>query len=401
MKRLLIAMLVLLLMTASAVAQDDTEANPFTFGIILVGSQNDQGWSQAHVEGAQFAAERYGATLLIHENYNAATAEEQSMAEIVEGFVDAGAELIILSSDEFQDEGQAVALLHPDVSFLHIAGDGVLTNTAPDNVGNLMPQMEWAKFLAGCSAILMSEDNHVGYLGPLINSETRRLAASAYLGARHCAEEYKGIDPSEIEFVVEWVGFWFFIEGLTEDPAQLTRGMYATGVDVVISGIDTPEAIQVAKELNELGQEVYATAYNSRAACIDAGNVCIGTASFNWGPTYLDLIEQVDSDTWTRSWEWVQPSSLYGLQGIVGYFPGVALSQQERVDLESFRLELNEYNNNSLLPGGLPLWQGPMELQDGSLLAENNELVNLIDIWYLPQLLAGMEGDSFPSDDNG
>ncbi len=40
--------------------------------------------------------------------------------------------------------------------------------------------------IAGCAAALTTQTGQIGYLGPLINDETRRLASSAYLGAKYC-----------------------------------------------------------------------------------------------------------------------------------------------------------------------------------------------------------------------
>ncbi|WP_345107650.1 hypothetical protein [Candidatus Villigracilis vicinus] len=67
-----------------------------------------------------------------------------------------------------------------------------------------------------------SETHKIGYLGPLINDETRRLAVSAYLGAKYCHEKAGG-DPASLEFKVTWIGFWFNIPGVTLDPVQVSN----------------------------------------------------------------------------------------------------------------------------------------------------------------------------------
>ena len=58
-----------------------------------------------------------------------------------------------------------------------------------------MGTMEYGKMMAGCAAALTTQTGQIGYLGPLINYETRRLAASAYLGARHCYESMPARTP--------------------------------------------------------------------------------------------------------------------------------------------------------------------------------------------------------------
>ena len=67
-------------------------------------------------------------------------------------------------------------------------------------------------------AALTTQTGSIGYLGPLINDETRRLVNSAYLGARYCWENYRGEDPADLTFAVNWIGFWFNIPGVTLDP---------------------------------------------------------------------------------------------------------------------------------------------------------------------------------------
>ena len=50
----------------------------------------------------------------------------------------------------------------------------------------------------------------------------------------------------DIKFVVNWIGFWFNIPGVTLDPTQVANDLFNGGADVIISGIDTTEAIVVA-----------------------------------------------------------------------------------------------------------------------------------------------------------
>ena len=55
--------------------------------------------------------------------------------------------------------------------------------------------------IAGCAAALKSKDGKIGFLGPLINDETRRLANATYLGSKYCAGD------KALDFKVTWIGF--------------------------------------------------------------------------------------------------------------------------------------------------------------------------------------------------
>ena len=46
------------------------------------------------------------------------------------------------------------------------------------------------------------------------------------------------------------------------------------------------------------------------------------------------------------------------------------------------------------LAGGLNLWSGPLNLQDGTVYLKGGEVATDQQVWYLPQLLEGMEGQS-------
>ena len=68
----------------------------------------------------------------------------------------------------------------------------------------------------------------------------------------------------------------------------------------------------------------------------------------------------------------------------VGFVKGEGLGDAEG-DLDAFIAEL---------AGGLDLWTGPLNYQDGSAFLGDGEEATLQQIWYMPQLLEGVEGAS-------
>jgi simple sugar transport system substrate-binding protein len=391
-----ISLLALLLVLAlPTMAQDE-----FVFGMILVGPRDDQGWSQAHYEGGQYVeATVPGATMLVFERLNPADSPETTMLQVVTEMVDQGAQLIFTTSDDFKADTHAVAAEFPEVQFIHVSGDGVLTGDAPANVGNTMGQMEWGKMMAGCAAALTTETGSIGYLGPLINEETRRLTASAYLGARYCYENYRGMNPDDLVFTVTWIGFWFNIPGVTLDPTEETNTLLDNGADVVISGIDTRQAIEVAGQRRDQGENVWAIPYDYLDACGEEGsvtsNACLGVPYFHWGPEYVGIVEAVAAGTYEQTWTWFGPdwSDLNNLDTTgVGFIQGAALSEENAATLNEFIAFLAESAEAN--PDAFALWEGPLTLQDGTELAAEGAVVDPIDVWYLPQLLQGMIGAS-------
>ncbi|HSG44624.1 MAG TPA: BMP family ABC transporter substrate-binding protein [Anaerolineales bacterium] len=371
-------------------APEEAAAEPLVFGVILVGPKNDRGWSQAHYEGGLFVEENLdGAEMIVFESLNPADKPEATLEGVVDDMVSQGAKLVITTSDAFEEDTVGVAEKYPEVVFINSSGDDVLAGTAPANVGNIMGQMVNMKYIAGCAAALASETGQIGYLGPLINGETKREAAAAYLGASYCYENYKGGDPAELGFTVTWIGFWFNIPGVTLDPTEVVTSFFDSGADVVLSGIDTSEAIDGTGQRAERGETVWASPYGHIDGCDNAPDVCLGSAFFNWGPAYLSTAEAVAAGTWEQSWDWNLPywDDLTDLSKThVGWKDGPGQSEGLAADLDDFV--------SKLASGELDMWAGPINLQDGTEYVAEGATADGEQIWYLPQLLEGMEGPS-------
>jgi len=370
--------------------QEEQETQPFKFGMILVGPRSDRGWSQAHFEGGEYIEENLdGAEMIVFEKLNPADSPEATVESVVDEMVASGAQLIFTTSDEFEEDTLGVAEKYPDVTFINISGDDALTGEAPANLGNIMGQMEDLKAVAGCAAALATETGQLGYLGPLINFETRRYTAAAYLGAKYCYENYRGMAAGDLQFSVTWIGFWFNIPGVTLDPTEVTNNFLDTGVDVVLSGIDTTEGIDVTGQRAAEGEPVWAVPYDYEGSCENAPEICLGVPYFNWGPSYLEAAAAVKDGTWQQDWVIAAPNwddlTDNDLTG-VGWVMGTGLTGDMQATLEEFIA--------GLASGEIDVWAGPLNLQDGTEFVAAGSSPTYQEIWYLPQLLEGMEGQS-------
>ncbi|MBU0986386.1 MAG: BMP family ABC transporter substrate-binding protein, partial [Proteobacteria bacterium] len=170
---------------------------PFAFGLLLVGPYNDHGWSQAHFEGGKYVEKKIpGAKMIYIDKVNPADRPGVTIPQLVDDMAEKGARLIIANSDDMKDGTREAARMHPEIHFIHISGDDVLTGQAPPNLSNLMGRMEYAKMMAGFAAAMTTQTGKIGYLGPLVNEETRRLVASCYLGAKYAWEKVLKKDPA-------------------------------------------------------------------------------------------------------------------------------------------------------------------------------------------------------------
>jgi len=379
--------------TEAATTTTSQAPEEFVFGMVLVGPYNDNGWSQANHEGGLYVEEKLpGAKMVYVDKANLSDRPGTTVEQLAEELLAQGAKMIFFTSDDMKDGAITFTKAHPDIPVLHTSGDGAWKDGKDfqdlPNLSNIMGKMEYGKMIAGVAAALTTQTGKIGYLGPLINDETRRLAASVYLGARYAWTEYLKKDPAELKFSVNWIGFWFNIPGVTSDPTQVADNFFNQGFDVVISGIDTTEALVQAGKASEAGKQVWAIPYDFVGSLEEAPEVALGVPYFNWGPEYLAAVTAARDGQWTSFWNWVGPdwTDINNPDtSIVGFKKGEGLSADASTKVDEFI---------AALAGGLNLWKGPLNLQDGTAYLADGETATDQQIWYLPQLLEGMEGQS-------
>lgn len=379
--------------TTEEPGESTTTAAPsqLTFGMILVGPQNDRGWSQANYEGGQYIVDRLGAKMIVLDKVNPSDRPNTSVEQVVDDMVSQGAQLIFATSDDMKEGILTAAANHPEVPMIWTSGDSAWQEGDDyrnlSNLGNVMGQMIYGKMMAGCAAALTSQTGSIAYLGPLANDETRRLTDSAFLGAKYCWENYRGKSASDLSFEVSWIGFWFNIPGVTADPTVVANNFFDGGADVVISGIDTTEALVVAGQRADAGENVWAVPYDYQNACDEKPDICLGVPYFNWGPAYLEVAQSVIDGTFSGAWQW-NPPDWADINNpdtsAVGFEEGPGLSSESTAQLNTFIAGLAD--------GSINLWQGPLNFQDGSAFLADGAKASEKEIWYMPSLLDGMKG---------
>lgn len=365
---------------------------PFTFGVVLVGPYNDHGWSEAHYAAGKYAESKIPHSKMIYvDNVNPGAKPGVTVPQVVEDLISKGAKIIFTTSDDFQDGTLEAATKHSETPIVNVSGDHAWKEgkayKAPKNESNFMGRMEYGKMIAGCAAALTTQTGKIGYLGPLVNDETRRLAASAYLGARYAWTQILKKDPRKLKFKVTWIGFWFNIPGQTLDPAKVAADFFNTGHDVVISGIDTTEGLIEANKMAKAGKKVWAVQYDYKEGCQEAPDVCLGVPYFNWGPAYVKALKLVMDGKWAQYWDWNGPDwkEINNPDtSAVGFAKGKALSQENGERLDAFI--------KGLADGSINLFKGPLQFQDGKVFLKEGEVASDLQVWYLPQLLKGMDG---------
>ncbi len=345
----------------------------YTFGLILSGPYNDQGENQAHYLAGTYVEAKLSDTKMIY--IDQPGIEPALAAEKLKG---QGARLIIFTSSQMAESGLQFARAHPELYVVIVAGDQAWPSgqnyAALPNLSNVAGRMEYGQMIAGCAAALTTQTGNIGYLGLRDEYESRRLAASAFLGTKYCWQNYRAQDPIRLKFLVAPAG----------DPAQSAENLYANGSDVLILGPGTQQAIPVAQMQNAAGRHAWVIAYDSIPACQAAPQTCLGVPYFNWGPAYVTAVKAAQDGNWQPAFRWNGPDWAdinESDTSAIGFFRGPALSQAVNVGLDHFVEEL---------AFGLNLWTGPLNLLDGTSYLPAGQAATDEQVWYLPDLLQGM-----------
>ena len=91
--------------------------------MILVGPQDDRGWSQAHREAGEYLEANLGAEMIVLDKVNPADRPDTTLEQVVDDMIAQGAQLIFATSDDMRDGILAAAEAHPDVPMIWASGD--------------------------------------------------------------------------------------------------------------------------------------------------------------------------------------------------------------------------------------------------------------------------------------
>lgn len=323
---------------------------------VYVGPIGDGGWTFAHNQGREYL-EANGDN--VHTAFLEAIPEGADAERVIRSLARQGFDAIFTTSFGYMDPTGTVAEEFPDIAFIHISGQ----KKNDSNFGNVFGSMEEMKYLAGMIAgARAAEDgsNRVGIIAPWPIAEVIRLNNATAMGMRRTCPD--------CTMDVRWIFTWF-------DPVkerEAAESMLDAGATVIVTGADTPGPVQAAGERGMTG-----IAYDSDNACAGLEDSCLTVPYWNWGPVYLDIVEEIQAGTWT-------PEDFYGTtaDGMLGLFgfmegqtpyssvPEGVIPEVEEVLAQMLAGEFDRFD----------IFTGPIYDNQGNLVLEEGETMTQSDL---------------------
>ncbi len=342
----------------------EIEEGKYTVGFVYVGPHDDGGWTQAHDVGRMYVEENMDN---VHTAYVENVAEGADAEQVIRSLARKGFDVIFTTSFGFMDGSEIVADEFPNVDIIHISG---FKNNG-DNFGNLMGAMEDMKYLAGMlagSRAVMDGNPKLGYIPTFPIAEEFRLGNAFAIGAQETCPDCT-VD-------VRWIFTWH--DPILEQEAS--KSLFDSGVQVVMTGADTPAPAEAAPE----GK--WGITYDYSGNCtIDA---CLTSMYWNWGPEYARIVEASRNDEWVGGNDYFDADT--GSMGLLGFMegeelqPGLAELPEEDLQLVRDTLEkmlAGEFTRFDIFKGPITDSQGNVVLAEGEVMTQE-DLENIDKMYW-------------------
>jgi basic membrane protein A len=283
---------------------------------IYITEPGDMGWSWAHDQGRQAAAEN----LDWLETDSVSDVQAADAERTIRELTNAGNDVIFATSFEYQDPMYNVAENNPEVVYEHCSG-----YRTRENMGRYFGRIDQARYLAGVAAGMVTEANSLGYVAAFPISEVIRGINAFTLGAA-------SVNP-DVSTQVRWTNSWF--DPQTEREAA--NNLIDEGVDVMAQHQDSTAAVQAAAEA-----DIWATGYNAPMQEFAEDNY-LTSPIWHWEVFYEPTLEAVRNGNWEPDFSYEGLES--GLVDIDDWGPAVPDDVKSEVeglrgDIESGDLDI-------------------------------------------------------------
>jgi len=353
MKKLVVLLVIGLLLGLTA---QPATAKDLRVGFVYVSPVGDAGWSYAHNQGRMSVEAMEGVTTSFVESVK----EGPDSERVIQNMARKGFDIIFATSFGYMDPMLKVSKRFPKTVFMHCSG-----YKTSKNMGNYFGRMYQARYLSGMVAGAMTKNNTLGYVAAFPIPEVIRGINAFTFGAQ-------SVNPA-VEVRVVWTKTWY-------DPAtekEAAKSLLDIGADVIAQHQDSPGPQEAAQE-----KGVYSVGYNSDMSAF-APKAHLTAPIWNWGPYYVDIVNQVKNGTWKSAAAW--PGMDHGIVALAPFGAMVPADIQKKV------LAMKA----DLTAGKTKVFTGPIRDQAGnekiaaSVSASDKELLGMT--WFVKGVIGTTE----------
>ena len=347
-----LATVVLAVSLAATAARADDQ---LTMGYLLSGPVGDVGWQRQLDEGRKFAEEKLGVRVksVLVEN----VPEGPDVPRVINEMIANGAELIMLGTFGYMNDGLRIAEQNPNVKFLHASGFKQLPNFATFTTKTFQ-----GAFIGGMAAGMVTKTDEIGIVAPFPIPEVIGIVNAFAIGAR------KTNPDANIKIV--WVNTWY-------DPPKTgnaARALVSQEVDVLFSLYQNdPSVVNVAEE-----SDLYSVATTDMSKYAPKKGLAMMDLKF--GPLFVEVAESVLDGTFegVDHWNGFPDGSIE----MLSLSPDLTIEQRQSLDDAV----------TEITSGKEIIFAGPIKDQSGTVIVREGEIMDSAAIQSMNWLVEGVEG---------
>jgi len=330
-------------------------ADPITIGYVYPSPAGDVGWARELDNGRKAVEEALGdgVTSVVVEN----VPEGPDAARVMNQLATQGADLIMLGSFGYMNDGIKLARRYPDIDFIHASGYQLA-----DNFANFQTRNYESAYAAGQAAGFVTESDDIGMVAAYAIPEIVGLINAFTLGAR-------SVNPDATSRVV-WLNSWFNPSKAQESA----RSLISQGSDVIFSIYqDTPSVVTVAEE-----EGVYVVNTSSDMKAYAPGHL-LASMQIDWSDHFVAKARSVIDDTFAGD-------AFYG-----GMADGAVSVESLSEDLSDEQRATVEGTIASITDASLHPFTGPIVDQSGETRVAEGETLDDAAIMSMDWLVEGVQ----------
>lgn len=280
-----------------SVVEEPEASEPMKAALVTAQRLGDQGVTDLCHSGFVQAAEDFGYETRVLE------VQKGEYEESLRALAEDGFDVIVVLYVELVDATASVAPDYPDVKFISILGE-----IEQPNVKGILGQEHEGSYLAGIAAAMLSETNHIGFIGGQDNAEINRFLAGFEYGALSVNPEIQ-LDPVYV--------------GSFEDPTKgkdLALLLYEEGADVVYAAA-AKSGLGMFEAAKETGK--YCIGVDVNQNDVVPGQV-IGSMTISYDKWIYDSMKEIANDEFESGVFWY---------GVKGDYVGYALPTEDQFDM--------------------------------------------------------------------